>query len=170
MLVVGLGGGSLPLFVHDYFSQARVAVVEIDPSMLEVATQWFGFCQGDRMQVHVCDGLDYVAKVAAEGTISQSIPHQTQWVPRWGAEPWAVVTPCFLSLPITSCVPPSPASPGLCCSQPVLASLRFVASPSTKGLLGESPAEKTPMTWQKGCLDDPIFYLPTCVALLCPMG
>ncbi|KAM3668140.1 eEF1A lysine and N-terminal methyltransferase [Ammospiza maritima maritima] len=66
VLVVGLGGGSLPLFVHDYFSQARVAVVEIDPSMLDVATRWFGFCQGERMQVHVCDGLDYVAKLAAE--------------------------------------------------------------------------------------------------------
>uniref|UniRef100_A0A8D2P5B7 eEF1A lysine and N-terminal methyltransferase n=1 Tax=Zosterops lateralis melanops TaxID=1220523 RepID=A0A8D2P5B7_ZOSLA len=66
VLVVGLGGGSLPLFVHDYFLQARVAVVEIDPSMLEVATRWFGFSQGDRMQVHVCDGLDYVAKLAAE--------------------------------------------------------------------------------------------------------
>lgn len=73
MLVVGLGGGSLPLFVHDYFSQARVAVVEIDPSMLEVAMCWFGFSQGDRMQVHISDGLDYVAKLAAEGIISWSI-------------------------------------------------------------------------------------------------
>lgn len=69
VLVVGLGGGSLPLFIHDYFSQARVAVVEIDPCMLEVATCWFGFSQGERMQVHVADGLDYVAKLAAEGTV-----------------------------------------------------------------------------------------------------
>ncbi|XP_068020631.1 eEF1A lysine and N-terminal methyltransferase [Melanerpes formicivorus] len=66
VLVVGLGGGSLPLFIHDYFSQAHVAVVEIDPSMLEVATAWFGFSPGDRLQVHVSDGLDYVAKLAAE--------------------------------------------------------------------------------------------------------
>ncbi|KFV65606.1 Methyltransferase-like 13 [Dryobates pubescens] len=66
VLVVGLGGGSLPLFIHDYFSQAHVAVVEIDPSMLEVATGWFGFSPGDRLQVHVSDGLDYVAKLAAE--------------------------------------------------------------------------------------------------------
>lgn len=72
MLVVGLGGGSLPLFVHDYFLQARVAVVEIDPSMLEVATHWFGFSQDDRMQVHIADGLDHVAKLAAEGTVLQS--------------------------------------------------------------------------------------------------
>ncbi|XP_062437732.1 eEF1A lysine and N-terminal methyltransferase isoform X2 [Rhea pennata] len=68
VLVVGLGGGSLPLFLHDYFSQARVAVVEIDPSMLEVATRWFGFSQDDRMQVHVSDGLDYIAKLATEAS------------------------------------------------------------------------------------------------------
>lgn len=74
VLVVGLGGGSLPLFIHDYFSQAHVAVVEIDPSMLEVATRWFGFSQDDRMQVHVSDGVDYVAKLAAEGITSQNIP------------------------------------------------------------------------------------------------
>ncbi|XP_009891205.1 PREDICTED: methyltransferase-like protein 13 [Charadrius vociferus] len=66
VLVVGLGGGCRPLFIHDYFSQAQVAVVEIDPSMLEVATCWFGFCQGDRMQVHISDGLDYVTKLATE--------------------------------------------------------------------------------------------------------
>ncbi|NXE75545.1 MET13 protein, partial [Cochlearius cochlearius] len=76
VLVVGLGGGSLPLFVHDYFSQARVAVVEIDASMLEVATCWFGFSQGDRMRVHISDGLDYVAKLAAEGTNLRTIPAQ----------------------------------------------------------------------------------------------
>ncbi|NWV00228.1 MET13 protein, partial [Upupa epops] len=66
VLVVGLGGGSLPLFIHDYFLKAFVSVVEIDPSMLEVATHWFGFSQGDRMQVHISDGLDFVAKMAAE--------------------------------------------------------------------------------------------------------
>lgn len=81
VLVVGLGGGSLPLFIHDYFSQAQVAVVEIDPCMLEVATCWFGFSQGERMQVHVADGLDYVATLAAEGTVSQSVPA------RWGGGP-----------------------------------------------------------------------------------
>ncbi|XP_065265636.1 eEF1A lysine and N-terminal methyltransferase isoform X2 [Emys orbicularis] len=65
VLVIGLGGGSLPLFIHDYFCQSRVEAVEIDPSMLEVATRWFGFSQGDRMKVHILDGLDYVAELAA---------------------------------------------------------------------------------------------------------
>nr|XP_003415277.1 methyltransferase-like protein 13 isoform X1 [Loxodonta africana] len=67
LLVVGLGGGSLPLFVHDHFPKSCVDAVEIDPSMLEVATQWFGFSQSDRMQVHIADGLDYVTSLARGG-------------------------------------------------------------------------------------------------------
>ncbi|XP_078497199.1 eEF1A lysine and N-terminal methyltransferase [Lissotriton helveticus] len=66
-LVIGLGGGSLPLFIHDYFTQSRVDVVEIDPSMLEVACRWFGFCQGDRMKVHIADGLEYLNSLATKG-------------------------------------------------------------------------------------------------------
>lgn len=62
--MVGLGGGSLPLFVHDHFLKSRVDAVEIDPSMLEVATQWFGFSQSDRMKVHIADGLDYITSLA----------------------------------------------------------------------------------------------------------
>lgn len=69
LLVVGLGGGSLPLFVHDHFPKSRIDAVEIDPSMLEVATQWFGFSQSDRMKVHIADGLDYITSLAGgEGT------------------------------------------------------------------------------------------------------
>ncbi|KAM6218575.1 eEF1A lysine and N-terminal methyltransferase isoform 3-T3 [Rhynchocyon petersi] len=72
LLVVGLGGGSLPLFVHDHFPKSHVDAVEIDPSMLEVATQWFGFSQSDRMQVHIADGLDYVTSLAHGG---EAQPH-----------------------------------------------------------------------------------------------
>ncbi|XP_035577962.1 eEF1A lysine and N-terminal methyltransferase-like isoform X1 [Zalophus californianus] len=64
LLVVGLGRGSLPLFVHDHFPKSCVDAVEIDPSMLEVATQWFGFSQSDRMKVHIADGLDYITSLA----------------------------------------------------------------------------------------------------------
>lgn len=69
LLVVGLGGGSLPLFVHDHFPKSCIDAVEIDPSMLEVASRWFGFSQSDRMKVHIADGLDYITSLAGrEGT------------------------------------------------------------------------------------------------------
>lgn len=71
LLVVGLGGGSLPLFVHDHFPKSCIDAVEIDPCMLEVATQWFGFSQSDRMKVHIADGLDYITSLAGrKGTIA----------------------------------------------------------------------------------------------------
>ncbi|ELR51578.1 Methyltransferase-like protein 13, partial [Bos mutus] len=66
LLVVGLGGGSLPLFIHDHFPKSCIHAVEIDPSMLEVATQWFGFSQSDRMKVHIADGLDFITCLAEE--------------------------------------------------------------------------------------------------------
>ncbi|XP_044295229.1 eEF1A lysine and N-terminal methyltransferase isoform X1 [Varanus komodoensis] len=70
VLVIGLGGGSLPLFLHDYLPQCRVDVVELDPAMLEVARRWFGFLPEDRLRVHIADGLAYVANLAAEGSSS----------------------------------------------------------------------------------------------------
>lgn len=66
LLVVGLGGGSLPLFIHDHFPKSCIHAVEIDPSMLDVATQWFGFSQSDRMKVHIADGLDFITRLAEE--------------------------------------------------------------------------------------------------------
>lgn len=64
VLVVGLGGGSLPLFIHDHFPESCVDAVELDPSMLVVAAQWFGFSPSDRLQVHIADGLDHIAGLA----------------------------------------------------------------------------------------------------------
>nr|XP_034978267.1 eEF1A lysine and N-terminal methyltransferase isoform X2 [Zootoca vivipara] len=68
VLVIGLGGGSLPLFIHDYFLQCSIDVVEIDPAMLEVATRWFGFSPEDRLKVHIADGLVYVDSLAAKAS------------------------------------------------------------------------------------------------------
>ncbi|XP_062989840.1 eEF1A lysine and N-terminal methyltransferase isoform X2 [Elgaria multicarinata webbii] len=70
VLVIGLGGGSLPLFIHDYFLQCCIDVVEVDPAMLDVATRWFGFSTEDRLKVHIADGLVYVASHAAEASSS----------------------------------------------------------------------------------------------------
>ncbi|XP_015687502.1 eEF1A lysine and N-terminal methyltransferase isoform X2 [Protobothrops mucrosquamatus] len=73
MLVIGLGGGSLPLFLHDYFLQCSVDVVEIDSAMLEVATRWFGFSPGDRLKIYIADGLVYVANLTAKAPSSYDV-------------------------------------------------------------------------------------------------
>ncbi|XP_018422337.1 PREDICTED: methyltransferase-like protein 13 [Nanorana parkeri] len=66
VLVVGLGGGSLSLFIHDYFLGSRVEAIEIDPSVLDVASSWFGFSQDERMKVHLADGLVYINGLAGK--------------------------------------------------------------------------------------------------------
>ncbi|XP_067845854.1 eEF1A lysine and N-terminal methyltransferase [Heptranchias perlo] len=73
LLVVGLGGGSLPLFIHDYFSQSTVYAIEIDPVVLEMATKWFEFSQDDRMKVILADGLNYISTLADSGSGSYDV-------------------------------------------------------------------------------------------------
>ncbi|KAG8555837.1 hypothetical protein GDO81_017834 [Engystomops pustulosus] len=67
VLVVGLGGGSLSLFIHDYFLGAQVEAVEIDSAVLDVACRWFGFSLDDRLKVHLADGLVHINDLAGKG-------------------------------------------------------------------------------------------------------
>ncbi|KAM3915113.1 eEF1A lysine and N-terminal methyltransferase [Leptodactylus fuscus] len=73
VLVVGLGGGSLSLFIHDYFLGAQVEAVEIDPAVLDIASRWFGFCLDDRLKVHLADGLAHINELAKKGKASYNV-------------------------------------------------------------------------------------------------
>ncbi|XP_047469133.1 eEF1A lysine and N-terminal methyltransferase-like [Penaeus chinensis] len=68
VLLVGLGGGPLATYIHKYIPKVTLTAVELDPSMVEVAKEWFGFVPDSRLKVEVGDGLDYIAKKAEEGT------------------------------------------------------------------------------------------------------
>uniref|UniRef100_A0A3P9IWT2 eEF1A lysine and N-terminal methyltransferase n=1 Tax=Oryzias latipes TaxID=8090 RepID=A0A3P9IWT2_ORYLA len=67
ILLVGLGGGGLPQFLRDFLPGVSVEVVELDPVMLEVATQWFGFRPDSRLTVTVGDGLEHICALEREG-------------------------------------------------------------------------------------------------------
>ncbi|XP_051511192.1 eEF1A lysine and N-terminal methyltransferase isoform X1 [Myxocyprinus asiaticus] len=67
VLLVGLGGGGLPQFVHDFVPCARVEVVELDPAVLEVAQTWFGFQTDERLKVTLGDGLEHIKTLENEG-------------------------------------------------------------------------------------------------------
>jgi spermidine synthase len=53
LLIVGLGGGTLPLFFHSQFPALTIDVVEIDPIVVEVAKSYCGFHEDERMRVYV---------------------------------------------------------------------------------------------------------------------
>ena len=45
-------------------------MVDIDPSMVTIATEWFGFAPDDRMRAHVADGLEFLKSEAEKGLSS----------------------------------------------------------------------------------------------------
>ncbi len=61
LLVIGLGGGSIPRFVRHARPRTRVTAVEINPRVLAAARAWFGLPENDaRLEVVIADGAQYV--------------------------------------------------------------------------------------------------------------
>ena len=58
-LVVGLGAGTVPMFLRRAFPAAEVEVVEIDPTVVEIARTWFELAEDRRLRVTVEDGREY---------------------------------------------------------------------------------------------------------------
>ena len=60
ILVVGLGGGSMPMFLRAVLPGARIDVVDIDPDVVEVARRYFGFRADEALRVHVADARAFI--------------------------------------------------------------------------------------------------------------
>src|SRR6266853_1230590 len=60
ILVVGLGGGSLPMFLRKHYPAAAIDVAEIDPDVVDVAMKYFGFREDERMHAHTGDGRQFI--------------------------------------------------------------------------------------------------------------
>jgi spermidine synthase len=67
VLIVGLGGGTLPMALAEVLPEAQIDVAELDPAVTRVAKQYFGFKDGPRMTVHEMDGRVYVKRAGREG-------------------------------------------------------------------------------------------------------
>lgn len=66
ILLIGLGGGRLQVVLHHYLEQVSLYTVELDPLVLELAQQFFGFAIDDRQHVIVEDGRAYLSRALAE--------------------------------------------------------------------------------------------------------
>lgn len=62
LLVMGLGGGTLPRFFHKTLPESIVEVVEIDPGVLEVAREFCGFLEDERLRAYIEDGRDFIER------------------------------------------------------------------------------------------------------------
>ncbi|MDQ7844254.1 MAG: fused MFS/spermidine synthase [Armatimonadota bacterium] len=81
VLVVGLGGGSIPKrFWRDY-PEMTVEVAELDPMVREVAVRFFEVREGPRLRITVQDGRQFLARsrqrydlVVLDAYFAESIP------------------------------------------------------------------------------------------------
>lgn len=56
VLIIGLGGGTIPRALHEVVPQARIDVVEIDPAVVQVARRYFDLGDSSEMNVIEADG------------------------------------------------------------------------------------------------------------------
>ncbi|KAL9237830.1 hypothetical protein vseg_012333 [Gypsophila vaccaria] len=59
-VVIGLGAGLLPMFLHNCMDVLHVEVVELDPAVLTLAKEYFGFGEDDHLKVHIADGIQFL--------------------------------------------------------------------------------------------------------------
>ena len=66
VLIVGLGGGSLPRALSELLPQSKIDVVEIDPAVVSVAKKYFDFAPAGNLAVIESDGRVYVKRAIRE--------------------------------------------------------------------------------------------------------
>lgn len=62
VLIVGLGGGTIPQFLHKHYPTMKIDVVEIDPEVVAVAKKFFGVREDPLLSIHVDDGRKFIEK------------------------------------------------------------------------------------------------------------
>jgi spermidine synthase len=67
ILVIGLGGGSLPRALAGLLPQATIHTVEIDPAVVRVARRYFGFTPAANTPVYEEDARAYVRRAMRAG-------------------------------------------------------------------------------------------------------
>jgi spermidine synthase len=60
VMFVGLGAGSLPRYLNNYYPETRIEVVEVDRDVVDVAARYFYFSESENMSVHVDDGRSFL--------------------------------------------------------------------------------------------------------------
>lgn len=66
VLIIGLGGGTIPRALHELAPQARIDVVEIDPAVVRVARRYFDLGDNSELNVIEADGRVQVKRALRE--------------------------------------------------------------------------------------------------------
>jgi len=60
VLIIGLGGGTIPSFLRKHFPNLEIDVVDIDPAVAQAAQSHMDFHPDERMHLHIQDGRAFV--------------------------------------------------------------------------------------------------------------
>jgi spermidine synthase len=66
VLIIGLGGGTIPRALREVIPQARIDVVEIDPAVVKVARRYFDLGESQHLNVIEADGRVQVKRALRE--------------------------------------------------------------------------------------------------------
>ncbi|HML12549.1 MAG TPA: fused MFS/spermidine synthase, partial [Xanthobacteraceae bacterium] len=66
VLVLGLGGGSIPIYLYRFLPEAAIDVVEIDPGIIDVAKKYFGLRETSRLHLIESDGRVFLKRHAEQ--------------------------------------------------------------------------------------------------------
>jgi len=72
LLFIGLGAGALPNFVHKFFPEHNIEVLEISPEVVKVAKLFFGFKEEHNLRVRIGDAINYLKDTIPNGTFQTS--------------------------------------------------------------------------------------------------
>lgn len=62
ILVVGLGGGSLPMSFHELLPQAEILSLEIDPAVVKAAKQFFSYKENEQVKTETIDARVFIKR------------------------------------------------------------------------------------------------------------
>ncbi len=62
ILIIGLGGGTMSNTLHQLLPDSDIDNVEIDPSVIKVARQYFGFLENEQIKTYSQDGRVFVKR------------------------------------------------------------------------------------------------------------
>ncbi|XP_045821203.1 eEF1A lysine and N-terminal methyltransferase [Trifolium pratense] len=66
-VIIGLGAGLLPMFLHGCIPVLEIEAVELDPVIVDIAREHFSFVEDKRLKVHIADGIQFVRENASSG-------------------------------------------------------------------------------------------------------
>lgn len=67
ILLIGLGGGVLTNLLINAYRQINIIALELDLVVYNIAKEAFGLIEDSRLEVHICDGLEYLSNAVKNG-------------------------------------------------------------------------------------------------------